>query len=87
MTPIEIELVHIADASKLTDLIASIAGVGQLDIASNVASLQLNEALIPRHRLINLLVQSGISMNRFQLQENNMQQDYLKAVSAVGSQP
>lgn len=87
MTPIEIELVHIADASKLTDLIASIAGVGQLDIASNVASLQLNEALIPRHQLINLLVQSGISMNRFQLQENNMQQDYLKAVNAEGSQP
>ena len=82
LSQIEIELVHIADANKLNDFIASIAGITQLDIASNVASLQLNEALIPRHQLLNMLVQADISMNRFHLQENNMQQNYLNAVNA-----
>ncbi|MES2637162.1 MAG: ABC transporter ATP-binding protein [Pseudomonadota bacterium] len=87
ISQIEIELVHIADASKLTELIASIAGISQLEIASNVASLQLNEAIIPRHQLINFLVQADISINRFNLRETNMQQNYLKVVNAESANP
>ena len=82
MSQIEIELVHIADASKLSELVANIAGVNQLEIVSNVANLQINEATIARHQLIKLLIQADISINRFNLQETNMQQHYLKAVNA-----
>ena len=82
MSQIEIELVHIADASKLSELVANIAGVNQLEIVSNVANLQINEAIIARHQLIKLLIQADISINRFNLQETNMQQHYLKAVNA-----
>ncbi|MES2500713.1 MAG: ABC transporter ATP-binding protein [Pseudomonadota bacterium] len=87
ISQIEIELVHIADASKLTELVASIAGVSQVEIASNVASLQLNEAIIPRHQLINFLIQADISINRFNLQETNMQQNYLKVINAESANP
>ena len=87
MSQIEVELVHIADVSKLSELIANIAGVNQLEIVSNVASLQIDEAIIARHELIKLLIQADISINRFNLQEANMQQYYLKAVNAESAKP
>ena len=87
VSQIEIELVHIADATKLIEFIADIPGVSKLDIASNVVNLQLNESLVPRHLLINMLVQADVSMNRFNLLENNMQQNYLKVVNAESAKP
>ena len=79
---VEFELVHIADAAKLSELIQTIAEASALEIVSNLASLQLNEFLMPRHMLLNRLIQADISINTFGLHENNMQQNYLKAVNA-----
>lgn len=79
---VEFELVHIADAAKLSELIQNIPAASALEIASNLASLQLNEFLMPRHMLLNKLIQADISINTFGLQENNMQQNYLKVVNA-----
>ena len=82
LSRIEFELVHIADATKLAAFIDHMPAAHGLEIAANVANLQLNETLMPRHVLLNRLLQADISINRFGLIENNMQQNYLKAVNA-----
>lgn len=82
LSRIEFELVHIADAAKLSNLISTMPEVSALEIAANTASLQLNEAQMPRHALLGTLIQANIAINRFGLTENNMQQNYLKAVNA-----
>ena len=82
LSRIELELVHIADAAKLTDLVGLMPEVSALEIAANLVSLQLNEAQMPRHALLSALVQADIAINRFGLTENNMQHNYLKAVKA-----
>ncbi len=82
LSHIEFELVHIADGAKLTAFIDQSAATLHLEIAANVAQLQLDETLMPRHVLLNRLLQADISVNRFGLLENNMQQNYLKAVNA-----
>ncbi|WP_020168459.1 MULTISPECIES: ABC transporter ATP-binding protein [Methylotenera] len=82
LSRIEFELVHIADATKLAAFIDNTPAANALEIAANVANLQLDETLMPRHVLLNRLLQSDISISRFGLLENNMQQNYLKAVNA-----
>lgn len=82
LSRIEFELVHIADATKLAAFIDHMPAANGLKIAANVANLQLDETLMPRHVLLNRLLQADISINRFGLLENNMQQNYLKAVNA-----
>lgn len=82
LSRIEFELVHIADVAKLSDLISTMPEVNALEIAANTASLQLNETQMPRHVLLSALVRADIAINRFGLTENNMQQNYLKAVNA-----
>jgi ABC-2 type transport system ATP-binding protein len=81
LSRIEFELVQIADAAKLSNLINTMQEVSALEIAANMASLQLNEAQMPRHALLSALVQANIAISRFGLAENNMQQNYLKAVN------
>ena len=84
LTRVEFELVHIADATKLSKLIEAMSAISEFEIAANLASLQLNEALMPRHILLSKMVKADISINQFGLQQNNMQQNYLKAVNAEG---
>ena len=85
LSRIEIELVQIADAAKLTDLVGTMSEISALEIAANTASLQLNEVQMPRHALLNALVQANVAISRFGLAENNMQQNYLKAVNATSA--
>ena len=82
LSHIEFELVQIADATKLTALIDTMPEISMLEVAANLASLQLNEAQMPRHALLSALVQADIAINRFGIAENNMQKNYLKAVNA-----
>lgn len=79
---IEFELVQFADAAKLSNLVVTMPAVSDLEISSNIASLQLDEVQMPRHNLLVALVQANISINRYSISENNMQQNYLKAVNA-----
>ena len=82
LSRIEFELVQIADAAKLTALVGAIPEISLLEIAANLASLQLDETQMPRHALLGALVQADIAINRFGQAENNMQKNYLKAVKA-----
>lgn len=82
LSRIELELVHVADAAKLTLLVGAIPALSVLEIVANIASLELDELQMPRHALLSTLMQADIAINRFGLAENNMQQNYLKAVNA-----
>ena len=80
---IAIELVHIADAEKLHHVIKDLPSVHLVDIASNIANIQLDEALLPRWQLLKLFADADIAINEFSFVESDMQKTYLKAVNAI----
>ena len=82
LVAMELTLVHIADAEKLSQLLSAVSGVNQFEIAADIATIAMDEAVITRHALLKMVINADIAINRYIEAQNSLQHSYLLAVNA-----
>lgn len=80
-TSLMMETAALVSEDDLRNLFAGMSEVSQLAVSDHVITLQLNEALMPRHILLANLVKLNLAINHFSVGDNSMQVNYLKAVN------
>lgn len=84
-TMISFELADSQASTSTAKLLENVIEVSQVIVKGDLVSLQLNEALMPRNKLLSHLVKSNIALNKFVVVDQDMQASYLNAVKEKGA--